>query len=146
MSDIISTALVYLRHLVDDTDQDNYEYSDERLSSLLFVAASYVNRDINSSYTINLCGQTISPDPDSNFINLVSLKAACMLVRSQQASYARNDFRVSDGPTTVDLKNSADQLKSAADSICNQYEKAKLDMIMGRTVNGYIASTPNSES
>lgn len=146
MIDLISNAIVYLRYLIDDVDESDYEYSDNRLSGLIFVAASYVNRDINGSYEINICGQTITPNPDTNFINLVSLKAACLHVRSQQVSFARNDFRVSDGPTTVDLKNSSDQLKRSADDICHQYEKAKLDMIMGRTVNGHIISTPNSES
>lgn len=146
MIDLISNALVFLRYLIDDVDESNYEYSDNRLTGLIFVAASYVNRDINGSYDINICGQSIAPNPDSNFINLVSLKAACLHVRSQQTSFARNDFRVSDGPTTVDLKSSSEQLKKSADDMCNLYEKAKLDMIMGRTVNGYITSTPNSES
>lgn len=146
MPDLASNAIINVRYLIDDTDDSSYEYSDDRLSTLIFVAASYVNRDINASYDISLCGQTISPQPDNNFINLVSLKAACMHVRAQQTSFARNDFRVSDGPTSIDLKNSSEQLKNAADSLCNEYNKAKLDMIMGRTVNGFIISTPNSES
>jgi len=144
--DLISDTLIYLRHIVDDTDEDNYEYSDKRLTTLIFVAASYVSSDIAAGYDISLCGQTISPDPDSNFINLVALRAACMLTRSVHTSWARNDFKVSDGPTTVDVKGMADKSKAAADSICQQYEKAKTDHLMGRTLTGYIVSTPNSES
>lgn len=146
MPDLLSDSLVFVRHLIDDTDDTDYEYSDNRLSTLIFVAASFVNSDIRASYTLNLCNQTISPAPDSDFINLVSLKAACMIMRSAHTSYARNDFRVSDGPTTVDLKGAADKIKAAADSLCDQYERAKLDLIMGRTVSGCIISTPNSES
>lgn len=146
MTDLLSDTLVYVRHLIDDTDESNYEYSDNRLSTLIFVSASYVNTDIRANYTINLCNQTISPEPSQDFINLVALKAACMLMRSSHTSYSRNDFRVSDGPTTVDLKGAADKIKVAADSLCEQYERAKLDLNIGRTVNGYIISTPNSES
>lgn len=144
--DLLSDTLIYLRHQIDDTDEDNYEFSDERLSKLIFVAASYVNMDTNSGYTISLCGQTISPDPDAEFINLVALRAACMFLRSTHTSWARNDFKVSDGPTTVDLKGAADKIKAAADSACLQYDRAILNKSMGRTITGCIISTPNSES
>jgi len=144
MSDPIYDTLTFVRVLIDDVESP-YEYSDDRLITLIMVASNYVNMDTSSSYTINLCGQTISPTPDANFINLTALKAACMLLRSNHTSWARNDFRVSDGPTTVDLKGIADKTKVAADSICNLYEKAKLDQIMGRSISGYIISTPSSQ-
>lgn len=145
MTDLASDTLIYVRHLIDDTNEDDYEYSDDRLIVLIFVAAAYVNNDISAGYTISLCNKTIDSEPSSNFINLVSLKAACMLMRSSQTSWARNDFKVSDGPTTVDLKGAADKTKAAADSLCDQYERAKIDYLMGRSLNGYIISTPNSE-
>ncbi len=137
------TIVTFIRHLVDDSIEP-FEYSDDRLSALAITAASFVNMDISASYTISLCSQSISPEPDSKFINLVSLKAACMLMRSNHTSWARNDFRVSDGPTTVDVKGIADKIKVAADSLCEQYEKAKLYHLFGSS--GCIISTPNSDS
>lgn len=140
----IDDGLNLLRALIDDMDSDDYEFSDDRLITLLLVAANYVNMDINETYTISFCAQTVTPDPDSTFINLCAYKAACLLIRSQHTSFARNDFRVTDGPTSVDLKNSADKLKVAADSICDQYDRLKFGQIMGE--GGYGISTPNSES
>ena len=147
MSDLLSETLPMVRHLVDDTDETDYEFSDERLSALIYVAAMYVNQDMRGSYSISLCSQTISPEPDSQFINLVSLRAACMLLKGVHTGWARNDFRVSDGPTTVDMKNITDKVKQAADSACATYDRTKLDIQMGgTTLTGVVISTPSSDS
>lgn len=139
----ILTIVTFVRHLVDDSIEP-FEFSDDRLSALTITAASFVNMDISASYTISMCSQSITPEPDSKFINLVSLKAACMLMRSVHTSWARNDFRVSDGPTTVDVKGMADKIKAAADDLCEQYEKSKLYYLFSNS--GCIISTPNSDS
>lgn len=133
-----------MRALIDDMDTNDYEFTDDRLVTLLLVAANYVNMDLGGSYTVSFCAQTVTPEPDSTFISLTAYKAACLLIRSQHTSFARNDFKVTDGPTSVDLKNSADKLKVAADSICDQYNRLKFGQIMGE--GGYGVSTPNSES
>ena len=58
MSDLLSECLPMVRHLVDMTlDETDYEFSDSRLSSLIFVAAMYVNQDMRSGYSISLCSQ-----------------------------------------------------------------------------------------
>lgn len=106
------------------------------------MSASYVNFDMNTEYTISVSGRSISPTPDSLFANLVALKSACLLVRSEQTSYSKMDFRVSDGPSTVDLKGAADKLKQVGDSICEQYARALNRYLMG--VGGYGILTPNS--
>jgi len=137
-----SDVITFIRHYVDDTDECDQEYTDDRLEALVYVSASYVNFDINGSYVISVSDKTISPVPDSIFINLTALKAACLLVRSTHTSYARMDFRVSDGPSTVDLKGAADKLKEAADSICDQYARNLTKYLMGD--GGYGILTPNS--
>jgi hypothetical protein len=140
-------SLILLRNLIDDVDEDNYEFSDTRLLSLLYVAASYVNIDVVGGYSISLCNQTITPEIDSNFVNLVALKAACMLLRSQQTSFARSgDFKVVDGPAQVDVKNLSGNMKISADSVCDQYQRLRLSVIMGAAVGGLCISTPNSNS
>jgi len=140
-----TSSLTILRHLIDDMGSAP-EYSDDRLIELLYVSATYVNIDIGSPYSINICGQSVSPAPSSDFCNLVALKSACLLTRSTQSSYAKCDFKVMDGPSTVDLKGAADKLKVSADGFCNQYERAKLSYLMGNSDygGGWVISTPNS--
>lgn len=141
----LEDSLIILRHLIDDTDST--VYSDERLIELLYISAIYVNMDVGASYSVNTCSQTISPTPDSSFSTLTALKAACLLVRSTQKTSAQNEFTVTDGPATVNLKGIAANLKTSADGFCNQYDRAKMGYLMGNTNwgGGYAISTPNSD-
>lgn len=137
-------VLTMLRHLTDDVEC-TYTYSDDRLLTLIFVAASYVNMDMGASYTISLANQTISPTPDSTFINLVSMKAACLLLKSIATSYAKQDFKFQDGPASVDLKGISDKIKESANSYCEQYSRS-LQRILISGTSGYAVSTPNNLS
>ena len=142
----LEDSLIFLRHLIDDTEST--DYTDERLLELLYLSSIYVNLELGSGYTINVCSQTISPDTDSTFNIMVALKAACLLTRSTQSSYAKCDFSVTDGPSTVNLKGTADKLKVVSDDFCNQYERAKLGYLMGNSEygGGYAITTPSSAS
>lgn len=133
-----------VRHLTDDLEC-TYTYSDDRLIALIFVASSYVNMDLSGSYTIDISNQTISPTPDSSFTNLVSLKAACLLLRAVATSYARNDFKFQDGPASVDLKGISDKLKDSANAYCEQYSRSIQRILISGT-SGYAVSTPNNLS
>ena len=143
---MIEESLVILRHLIDDTASTSY--TDERLLELLYISAVYVNMDIGGSYLIDICSQTITPETDSAFDTLVALKAACLLVRSTQNSYAKNDFTVTDGPSSVNLKGAAASIKVSADGFCIQYERSKMLFLMGNTNfgGGLAISTPSSAS
>lgn len=143
---MIEDSLLVLRHLIDDTA--SVSYTDERLLELLYISAVYVNMDIGGTYSINVCSQTVSPETDSAFDTLVALKAACLLVRSTQNSYAKSDFTVTDGPSTVNLKGAAASIKLSADSYCSQYDRSKMLFLMGNTDfgGGLAISTPNSSS
>ena len=144
---IDSTLIELLRNFIDDTVEP-YEFSDDRLLSLLYTAATYVNIDINGEYEISFCDFSISPEPSGGTLTLIALKAACLLIRSQHTSYSRSDFRVTDGPASVDIKGAASNLKGAADSVCAQYEKLKFNHLMNSNVSvgGYAITTPSSES
>lgn len=141
-----TSSLLTLRHLIGDisSDSSELEYTDNRLLELIYIAAVQVNFEIGGSYSINICSQLIDPEPDSTFSNLVALKAACLLTRSVQTSFAKCDFKVSDGPSSVDLKGASDKVKVSADSFCSQYEKAKLSFLM--IDGGYGLTTPSSAS
>lgn len=75
-----------LRILINDMDDTNYEFSDDRLMDTLVVGAQFVNQEIDFSttYTVNVPLVTISPDPttgtiDDAFTNFMVLKSACFM-------------------------------------------------------------------
>jgi hypothetical protein len=142
-----SDVLLMVRHLIDDIECDPaYTYSDDRLLSLIFVSASLVNMDLGGSYTINLSGQSISPTPDADFNNLVALKAACRLLSAIAISYARNDFKVQDGPSIVDIKGISDKLKDSSRLFCEDYTRQLQRVSLGGSTYGIVYSTPDSDS
>lgn len=143
---MIEDSLIILRHLIDDTESTSY--TDERLLELLYISAVYVNMDIGANYTINICSQSITPETSTEFDTLVALKAACLLTRGSQNSYAKSDFSVTDGPSTVNLKGAAASIKVSADGFCSQYDRTKMLYLMGNSDfgGGLAISTPNSSS
>lgn len=147
MADFNLEVLVGVRASIGDTDSCNYEYTDDRLLTLIIVASNIVNTDIAGSYTISLSNQTITPNPldeeDYNFINLVILKTVCMLMQGEHMSYSKSDFRVTDGPSTVDLSNISKNIKVAADSACANYGRA---VFLYNSGLGTSIITPNSGS
>ena len=140
-------VLNMLRSLIGDIDACDYEYSDERLSSLIFVAAFYVNQDLCGDYTISVSSKTISPNPisptyDKNMVSLTSLKAACLLMNSESTQASKSDFKVMDGPSTVDIEGISGKIRAAADNFCGQYERAKLAILSCE--GGYGVITPTT--
>ena len=83
METFLNESIPILRVFLNDLDSP-YKYSDNRLSQLSVVAASVVQMDVPllNTYQINIASRTIVPDPvelgDYAFINLFSLKAACI--------------------------------------------------------------------
>jgi len=56
-------------------------YDDDTMTQLLLVSAMYVIQDVDFdiSYSVDIVGQTISPDPSTDviFTNFIVMKAAC---------------------------------------------------------------------
>ena len=95
-----------LRYLIDDIDSSAYKFSDHRMETTLLVAAQLVTLevDFNNTYTINVEQCKLTPDPtddvkDNAFINLVCLKAACVMIGSQIRSESANSISIKDGPS-----------------------------------------------
>jgi hypothetical protein len=76
------TPLMIIRTLINDLGATP-DYSDARLNDIFLVAAYQVDTDLNFDYTVDMEAGTISPDPttDEIFINLATLKAACIIDR-----------------------------------------------------------------
>lgn len=137
-----------VRYLINDLDETNYSFSDTRLQETLLVAAQYVFKEVTlaQAYTIDVDALTLTPDPtegtkDDSFINLVCLKAACIIDRARFRSTVGQSIRVKDGSSEIDLtsayKGHEILLKEGN---CKEYEKAKLDYLMGGngSVNGGV--------
>ena len=122
-----------LRYLINDTDATNYKFSDHRIETTLLVAAqlTVVDASFPNNYQINVENCLLSPDPtdtetkDNNFINLVVLRAACVMLGSEIRSEASNAISIKDGPSAIDLRGVAGTLSTLYMDICGKYEKLK---------------------
>lgn len=101
---------IIVRTLINDLDDSNQTYSDERLLQVIAVAAKYVQFDVvlDHSYKIDVANPDISPDPtiddDSIFISLVSLKTACIIDQSALRTRAvLEGIRASLGPAQLSV-------------------------------------------
>ena len=80
-----------VRHLVNDLDSSDYTFTNDRLEEAILVSAQLASLEIDfeNTYTIEVDGSSLSPDPtsssnkDASFINIVSLKTACLLLSSE---------------------------------------------------------------
>lgn len=78
--------LLQLRVLLDDLDETDIEFTDKRLSQVIFAAAKAVKAEVLNicqTYQITIDCDTgefdICPTPDETFASLIVAKAACML-------------------------------------------------------------------
>ena len=88
-------------------------YSDARIDQVAVVAAQFVNKDITlgNDYTIDVVGETISPDPsvtatkDELFINSIVLKASCIIDQSTfRTKAALEGLRAQMGPASMAVR------------------------------------------
>lgn len=122
-----------LRYLINDTDDTNYKFSDQRIETTLLVAAQLTSVDASfpNNYQINVETCLLSPDPtdndtkDNNFVNLVVLRAACVMLGSEIRSEASNAISIKDGPSAIDLRGVAGTLSTLYTDICSKYEYLK---------------------
>jgi len=130
-----------LRVVVDDTGS-NPLYSDSRLEEVIVVAAHMTKTDVDfdNDYTVSISDVTISPDPvgrgDNAFLNLVTLKAACLLANSEYKTEAGRAISIRDGSSAIDQRGVAAAKKSWRDSICEDYEKAEREYRIGNSQAG----------
>lgn len=136
-----------LRGLIDD-DEVPYNYADDKLDQLLVNAAYMVNMevDFNNSYVIDVVKRNITPDPvssfDEGFVNLVPMKAACMVYNQMARLASSKGFRVKDGPSEIDFRDSAAGIRSLLNQCMRQYEQAKVAYKTGKGMRGHAIVTP----
>lgn len=147
-----------VRHLINDIDSSNYTYSDDRIETTILVSAQLVftEVDFENTYVIDVEQCYLNPDPtdpttglstadkDDGFINLVSLKAACIILGSEFKTNALTSVRVTDGPSSIDTGAVANNLKFLYENACKKYEEYKFNYAAGINIAGKAILTPYS--
>jgi hypothetical protein len=110
-------------------DLDSTKYNDERLKQVLVVGAYNVQNDADfpNSYTVNVGGVSISPDPvdntDTDFTLLTVYKSACILLGSEVKTESANAIAIKDGPSSIDLRGVSGSLSALYKDLCTKYEE-----------------------
>lgn len=147
-----------VRTLISDVDPTNYTYSNERLETSILVAAQIVITEIDfeNVYTIDVEQCYLTPDPtdastalatmnrDDAFINLVSLKTACIIMGSEMKTQALNAVRVTDGPSMIDYTAVATNIRFLYEYSCKAYEEYKFNYAAGNNAVGKAILSPYS--
>lgn len=114
------------------------QYSDASLQSLIAVAGVMTTRELDFTviYTIDVNSVSISPDPtvgkfDHDFVGLVCLKAALFIADGEHRNSAKIAISHRDGPSHIDAKGVAENLKAIAKSRKEAYEDAKVHYEVG---------------
>lgn len=133
---------IIIRSIINDLDETNPTYSDERLQQLTVVSAQYVTREINlnTDYNINISCPEITPDPtlsnsrDDDFISFVALKAICFLDQSAiRTRAALEGVRANLGPAGLSVTNGSSYQFLLLNGPCKSYENFKMDYEVGNT-------------
>lgn len=145
------TMVDILRGLIDDLDPTEgiQEFTDARLEKLLVIASNFVNQEVDFpyTYTIGVVGVTISPCPvdlnDDGFVNLVCLKAACLLATGDFRKSSNKGMIIKDGPSSIDARTLVESKKELMESSCKNYNDAELEYRMGNSTAGQAIIGPH---
>lgn len=138
-----------LRYVINDSDVSSQEYNDSRLHSLIVTAAQLTQGvvDFPRNYTIDISSAEISPDPTSNndngFVNLVILKAACLLAAGDYRASSNKGVVIRDGPSAIDARGLIAAKKDIMDSACEKYNQSELEFRLGNSNAGEAIIGPH---
>jgi hypothetical protein len=133
---------IIIRSIINDLDETNPTYSDERLQQLTVVAAQHVKKEINLNieYNINISCPEIVPDPtlsdsrDEDFIVFVTLKAVCLLDQSALRTRAASEgVRANLGPASLSVTNSSSYQFLLLHGPCKTYNDSRIEYELGNT-------------
>lgn len=141
---------IMLRHILNDLDSSNYKYSDSRIQTAVLVSAQFLLSavDFGQNYVVDFATSSLSPDPtvdkDIDFMTLVCLKTACMIIGSEIRLEASNAIAIKDGPSSIDLRGVASTLSVLYKDLCEKYEQAIIDYSAGQSIAGHAILGPYS--
>lgn len=132
----LDNARVILRSIINDNSSE-LEFSDDRLDQILLSAAYQVcaEVDFSTSYVVDISCETVTPDPssDKNFINLTTIKAACIIDRGKlRTAAALSGLRSKCGPVEFQTLQHMDGFTILLQhGWCAVYEQARLQYGFG---------------
>ena len=139
-----------LRFLINDIDASSY--SDDRLEETILVAAQlqYASIDFPNTYTIDVDGLVLSPDPtsvtkDDWFINIVCVKTACIILGSEAKTLAAQSYIIKDGPSTIDVSRAYTAAQQMYKDMCDKLAFMIMDYKVGNSVAGHAVLTPYTQ-
>jgi hypothetical protein len=139
-------SIITLRSLINDTVEETYTYTDERLEHSILVAGFLLLRQISFSqeYVVNVEECTISPDPESDydFLALIALRAAILILSGELKTHGLQAVIVSDGPSSVDMRSIAGYIKMLLADAVKTFEEAKLAQQIGNGGYGQAILSP----
>jgi len=141
-----------VRHIINDLDPTNYKYSDRRIESSILVSSFLVqiDADFKNSYDVNVEQCFLTPDPtdvetkDNDFIALVSMKTACMIIGSEAKTESANAISIKDGPSAIDLRGVSNTLVVLYKDLCDKYDAMLIDYRAGNSIAGQAILGPYS--
>lgn len=132
-----NTLITAIRVLLDD--ERGTLHTDSELEDAIALAASMVKTEVplTTTYSVSINPPSISPDPvlnnDKSFINLISLKAACLLDKSTLGyNSLLSGLGAKCGPSEFRTHSRMDGFGSMIDNgYCLSYENAKRQYMSG---------------
>lgn len=144
--------ITLFRYVINDVSETQ-EFTDDRLGNLLLSAAHLTLgvADFPRDYTVDIPASGISPDPtsgsrDNNFINLVILKAACLLSAGEYRAAANKGIVIRDGPSSIDARGMIGAKKEIMDDACKKYRQAEFEFRLGNSNVGEAIIGPHRNS
>jgi hypothetical protein len=143
--------VIMLRAMVDDLDDTSRKFTDDRLEQTLAVGAFQVLRELtfSTSYVVDVVKIKITPDPtdsvngtnDESFVNLATLKAACIIDRGAASTAAGQAIAVKDGTSAIDLRGILDgRMKLLAKGgYCSVYKETKTEYQVNQSTSAGAA-------
>ncbi len=124
-----------VRGLINDFEDpdtgDAPTYTDDRIAQIVLIAGQQIQTRVpfTRTYAISISNETMTPDPttgtrDENFINLATLKAACILVSAEVRQYTGQGISIRDGSSAISLSRQPASLKLMKDTYCSEFESA----------------------
>jgi hypothetical protein len=135
-----------IQDYIDPDTGDPPTYTDDRLSTIILIAGQNVQSRVATAnkYKINVADVTMTPDPtntatrDESFINLASLKAACILVNAEVRQFTAQGISVRDGSSAVSLSRSPASLALMQKTYCSEFENALYLFQIGGVQGGAV--------
>lgn len=134
-----------LRDLIGDV-ADVPTYSDDRLEQAIVSSAFLLLRQISfdEDYVVEVQCRTITPDPSSDydFLALVVLRTAVLILSSELKTSSLSSIKVVDGPSSVDMTSLSKTAKDLLAQASKQFEEAKLAHQIGNGGYGEAILSP----